>query len=92
MGKVIAAIVVIAILVLGYVFLFDTDVETTGEFDTPEIDVEGEFDAPETDVDIEAPDVGIEEEVITVPQLDIDPADEGEAEATDDELEEGPQR
>ncbi len=83
MGKVITAIIVIAILVIGYIIFFDTDVETEGEFETPEVEVEtrGEFDVPDTDVDVDAPEIGVEEEVVTVPTLEVDPAEEGEADA-----------
>lgn len=93
MGKVVAAIVVIVILILGYVFLFDTDTETTGEFSAPEIEVEtrGEFDVPETEVDVEGPDITTGEEEITVPTVGIDPAEEGEADADAPEEDE-PQR
>ena len=87
MGKIIAAIVVIALLVLGYVYFFDTDADVEGEFDTPEVemDVEGDFDAPDVDLDVDGPELGEEEVTVTVPT--IEPADEGDAdaEATDDD-------
>lgn len=79
MGKVIAAIVIIALLILGYVFFFDTDADVDGEFDAPEVEIEGDFDAPDVDVDVDAPELGEEEVTVEVPT--IEPADEGDAEA-----------
>jgi hypothetical protein len=90
MGRVIGIIVVIVLVIGAILFFtgyFDADVDSTGEFEVPDVDIEttGEFDAPETDIDIEGPDLSVEEEVITVPTLEMEPAGEAEADA---ELEE----
>ena len=81
MGKVIAAIVVIALLIIGYVVFFDTDAEVEGEFEAPEVEVQG-GEIPDVDVDVEAPTIG--EQEVTVPT--IEPADDGEADCAVDRL------
>jgi hypothetical protein len=59
------------------------DVEQTEEGEMPEVEgmptVEG-GDMPEYDVEGPDVDVGTEEQTVEVPTVDVDPADDGEAE------------
>jgi hypothetical protein len=71
MGKIVAAVVVVVLAFLGYTWLFDTDVEG-GEM--PEVEVRGDVEAP--DVDVRGPEVRTGEEEITVPTIDIEPAED----------------
>lgn len=55
------------------------DVEQTEEGEMPDVDVEAEGgNLPEYDVDTPDVDVGTEERTITVPDVDVEPAGEGE--------------
>lgn len=55
------------------------DVEQTEEGEMPDVDVEAEGgNLPEYDVDTPDVDVGTEERTVTVPDVDVEPAGEGE--------------
>ena len=74
MGKVIGIIIAILAVVgiIWFVTNSSADIDTEGEFETPEVEVEGEFDAPEMDVDVNTPDLEIEGGDLDLPEVDID--------------------
>ena len=94
MGKLIGILVAIAVVVaLLFVFgVIDMDADVEGG-SVPEVEVQGELSAPDVDVDVEGPDVDfdggalpeVEVEGGEMPSMDIDPADEADAEAEDDD-------
>lgn len=53
------------------------DVEQTEEAELPEVETTG-GNLPEYDVDAADIDVGMEEQTVEVPTIDVDPADAGE--------------
>lgn len=89
MGKtlgIIAAIVAVIVVILFATGFFKADIDAEGG-SLPDVDVqvEGELDAPDIDADLEGPDVSVGEETITVPTIDVDEADEADADAEDDD-------
>ncbi|MBB4659133.1 hypothetical protein [Parvularcula dongshanensis] len=79
MGKVIAAIVVIAILIFGWMYFTDTDVEGGS---LPDVDVEG---GSMPDVDVRGPEVTTGTETVEVPTIGID-VPEDDADGEEDEI------
>lgn len=72
----------LALLVAATFFAWGCDVDQTQEGELPDVDVEG-GEMPEYDVDAPDVDVGTREETVTVPDIDIDSADEDEMDDPD---------
>ena len=86
MGKVIAGIVVLIIIIFGGLYLFDVDQEEEGSLPSVEVDVEGDAGSlPEYEV--RGPEVETREVTVEVPVVDApeDDADGEETELVDDE-------
>ena len=69
-----AGVAVVALLVVGFVVLFDTDADV----DPGDVDIE----LPEADIDVEAPDIDVEAPDVDIDpgDVDVDPAEEGDPE------------
>lgn len=72
MRTVLAVVVIAAVVALAW-WAFDVNVTDTGEM--PRVDVEGGR-APEVAVETPDVDVGTQEKTVTVPDVDVQPADE----------------